>query len=312
MIYEHPGPLFLLTARFFLIRGLKKVRRFLLPTIITIGAAIPSVTFAVGACDTGYDASALAIFEPTDIAPNRNDGTCDTGYEQYLIYDNLLYPAPHDTPVRCGDNEYYKNGACVQYVTGTCDTGYKSTGVYSMFEPPNIAPDRATGACDTGYDAFTLYNLFKLEFASSNPERCGAGYYHSNNTCVALARDGCPTNYYVPIPTNAFERIFGDETCATNYELYDDTVDLCKQFLGPDMAETCTPQKRCSAGANVLKSDETGMEIPIYDEQATQTTLNFIFDNGGHCYMNMLPGAENNVPTINVVDDNNNTFHGVK
>ena len=190
-------------------------------------------------------------------------------------------------------------------ITYTCPNGYGVANVAT-----NIVERTVGGACQPGYTIFSGNWDSDIVFATTGAN-CAIGTYPTANGCVAYPTDNCTDNYYTTNPTNIFARGDSDGNCASGYSEYYDT-DLCRRYLGPDMADLCTPQKRCSAGANVLKSDETGMEIPIYDEQATQTTLNFIFDNGGHCYMNMLPGAENSVPTINVVDDNNNTFHGVR
>ena len=163
------------------------------------------------------------------------------------------------------------------------------------------------GECFAGYDAIDIQTEILIPISNVPNTRCGIGYYPTPTGCVAYGRDNCPERYYAVAPTNAFVRMT-DDTCPTNYAEYNDT-ELCKSWLEYiDKPEMCTPQLLCNSGGVALRTS-TGINLPIYRERATTTTLNFGFENGGVCYMNMIPGAGAN--TINI-KYNNEIYHGAE
>ena len=249
-------------------------------------------------CGNGYTLSST-ISSLSTIAPRG--GTCYAGYTMYSGNLGNFRFVPAAPSVGCPNGQHMSGGTCVNNTVGNCATGFYDATINSVAA---VAP--LGGKCHSGYQSQqTVRNvayLIRLAVAT-----CGSGYYPTPNGCVAHTTGDCPDNYYAISPTTAFVRM-ANGTCPTNYAEYDDT-ELCKSWPAfMDKPDFCTPQLLCNSGGVALRTS-TGINLPIYRERATTTTLNFGFENGGVCYMNMIPGAGAN--TINI-KYNNETYHGVE
>ena len=257
--------------------------------------------YATGSCDSGFvdnGTNAGSMFDYTYA------GGCTPGMEPILTTHSVMRLV--DTvaeSVQCGAGYYYKNGTCTAYTQGSCNAGYydETPAVdASMFD------QTYAGSCLGGMDPMLTrpYASYAVVGATT---RCGAGYYPTPNGCVAHATDDCPTNYYAITPATAFVRADENNECATDYTQYNDT-DLCRKYLGPNMAEMCTPQLRCQSLATTLRSS-TGVILPLYRERATQPSMYVLFENGDLCFANVISGAANNA--VNV-EYEGAVYHGVE
>ena len=265
--------------------------------IVFLTIFLCATTFA-RADETCGDGYTLSVFHPSSTVATRG-GECYSGYEIYSGSDFRFIP--QSTSIVCPAGQHMSGGTCVADTVGNCATGFHDADT-----GPASAVQTLGGECYSGYQAQQTNRNVAYLIVSPNPT-CGSGYYPTPNGCVAHTTGDCPDNYYAVAPTNAFVRMT-DDTCPTNYAEYDDT-ELCKSWPAfMDKPDFCTPQLLCNSGGVALRTS-TGINLPIYRERATTTTLNFGFENGGVCYMNMIPGAGAN--TINI-KYNNETYHGVE
>lgn len=260
-----------------------------------------SVAHADGECNTGYSLGSTDNIAFFSLLPTAA-GQCEPGYVPFLTSFDVSYPVARELPMKCDEGYYYKDGNCVAYDVGPCDSGFVDNGTNagSMFDYTYV------GGCTGGMEPF-LGRPYAAYVMATAATHCGAGYYPTPNGCVAHATDDCPTNYYAITPSAAFVRGDEDDECATNYSLYHDT-DLCLKYLGPNMAEVCTPQLRCESVATTLRTS-TGIILPLYREKVTQPSLHVLFDNGDLCYANFISGDANGAVNVNY---NGAVYHGVE
>ncbi len=262
--------------------------------IIFIGALYATAHLrAYGACATGFDeftAAAAGVVNAYTLTAN----SCRPGDTLVPIIDAYIQT---NNIIRCAPTGTLDNGACAPFAQTNCATGFIDTNVAAA------SLSRAAGNVCGGILMLSSPDIYIIE---SIAPRCGPGYYPTPDGCAAYALgDGCPANYYSP--SSALLRPNANGTCGANYRLYND-AELCKLWPGADSGKICTPQLLCDSGGVALRTS-TGINLPIYRERVTTTTLNFGFENGGVCYMNMIPGAGAN--TINI-KYNNETYHGVE
>ena len=250
-------------------------------------------------CGNGYTLSST-ISSLSTIAPRG--GTCYAGYTMYSGNLGNFRFVPAAPSVGCPNGQHMSGGTCVNNTVGNCATGFYDATINSVAA---VAP--LGGKCHSGYQSQqTVRNVAYL--IRSAVATCGSGEYPTASGCASNPIENCPTNFFAPVPSTAFVRAGDSDTCPTNYSLYQD-MDFCRKYLEfNNMADFCTPQLLCNSGGVALRTS-TGINLPIYRERATTTTLNFGFENGGVCYMNMIPGAGTN--TINI-KYNNEIYHGVE
>lgn len=254
-----------------------------------------TVSHADDTCGDGY------TLMPTDSSSTvaTRGGECYSGYEIYSG-SNFRF-IPQDTGIVCPYGQHMSGGTCVADTIGDCATGFHDADMGTV-----TAVQTLGGECYSGYQVQQTNRNVAYLIVSPNPP-CGSGYYPTPNGCVAYTTGDCMENYYAISPTNAFVRA-SDDTCPTNYAMYNDT-EICKSWPAfIDKPDFCTPQLLCDAGVTSLRSN-TGMILPIYREKLTTPSLNARFENGKTCYLNTISG--NGVNTINL-RYNNETYHGVE
>ncbi len=96
------------------------------------------------------------LIEPTQQTPNNDifvlsemDGTCTSGYEPYVINDNISLFAI-ETPTLCPEGQYLNtNGTCTNYAT--CSGNYKKYN----YANNTVIEQNENDECDSGYELYT-------------------------------------------------------------------------------------------------------------------------------------------------------------
>jgi len=102
--------------------------------------------YAQGGCSSGrFD---TAINNSTFIM--TEDGFCPSGYEEYTVYQDYMYPLPSGS-ILCGEGSYAKNGTCTAYPQGNCPSGFVNQTSYTTVW---ALPLDASGNCPSGYERF--------------------------------------------------------------------------------------------------------------------------------------------------------------
>lgn len=78
------------------------------------------------------------------------DGFCPSGYEEYTVYQDYMYPLP-DNSILCGEGTYAKSGVCTPFPQGTCPNGFLNQTSYTTVW---ALPLDSQGKCPSGYEKF--------------------------------------------------------------------------------------------------------------------------------------------------------------
>ncbi len=281
------------------------LRKYLLVLIICIVGR----NLAAATCENGYYIP-VTTNVPVNTIVGTTMGECLSGYTAFPIDRAFMYQTRDSNG--CGVGQYWHNNTCKSYATGGCDSGFYAESLSNSYKTFDMTYH---GECLSGYEEYVSRQDI-LYLMSKVTAKCGPTQYPTATGCANYPVSDCPTNYHTTNPATSFLRPF-DEACGAEgtsfvgYSDFNNDVDLCRKYMGDDMASVCTPQRLCNAGVTTLRAryDNQQLSWPIYRDKITDKALNFGFDNGDVCYLNMLPGADDDA--LNVRDSDNNIYHGV-
>lgn len=244
-----------------------------------------SAVYADDVCGEGYD---LYCENCTTSILSAMAGTCD---------NNALFSAPGVYLIldeKCDPGDFPTGSGCVQPVEGGCVAGYVLSGGSSV----NILSTMA-GACN-GIALLSAPEIYLM-----TDGKCNAGYFQTTTGCEQFETDeSCPDAYYTP--HDYFTRADADNVCNSDQIFYPNEVSICSNHVATTES-LCTPQLKCEFGETLRTSN--GIIVPLWSDRLTTPSLNFGFDNGEVCYMNMVSGKETG--TLNIFEGDN-IYHGVK
>jgi len=269
-----------------------------------------------GKCPVGYYLTNIdaATYDAPSIRNN-----CMNSYnkvtmpdEFYAIYNGVLVKFG---PKFCGADSFMESGECVKRTQGRCpDNYYKVPVNQATFSAMSVAGKQ----CMNSYDEFELIDIIHLEYngvlVNFGAKLCGPGMRMMDDTCVALSRGECPSNYYdISVDDTTLEKTNMGK-CENGYTSYafsnncasgaggDICAVLCDAGLNYTGLGTCATA--CEHGATMIKTS-VGLRVPLYSTPQSSPSINIGLADGV-CYGNLMPGTS---PGAINIKHENTTYH---